>query len=285
METTGTEIKVVSERSRYNLAAENPDEFPDVPEFAADRYHELPARLFHELVRRTLFATDNESSRYALGGVLLVFEPDRIIAVGTDGRRLAKMEGPAQAVNGHTTGEVVTIVPTKAMQLIDRSLNDAEAEIKLTAHENSIFLATQRATISARLVDGRFPRWQDVLVDRPGATQIDVTVGPFYAGLRQAAIVATDDTRGIDFAFSPGNLVITSATAQVGDSRVEMPINYEGEERMITLDYRFVGDFLRVLNPEQHFRLGIEDNDRPADFRTDDGYHYVVMPLSREGRR
>ena len=58
------------------------------------KYHELPARLLHELIRRTVFATDNESSRYALGGVLLELAADKIIGVGTDGRRLAKMEVP-----------------------------------------------------------------------------------------------------------------------------------------------------------------------------------------------
>ena len=57
-----------------------------------------------ELIRRTIFATDNESSRYALGGVLLEMGPDKIIGVGTDGRRLAKMEVPAQSVNGHSSG-------------------------------------------------------------------------------------------------------------------------------------------------------------------------------------
>ena len=47
-----------------------------------------------------MFATDNESSRYALGGVLLELTADKITAVGTDGRRLAMMEGPARASAG-----------------------------------------------------------------------------------------------------------------------------------------------------------------------------------------
>ena len=50
--------------------------------------------MLRELIRRTVFATDNESSRYALGGVKLEFGDDNITAVGTDGRRLAKMTGP-----------------------------------------------------------------------------------------------------------------------------------------------------------------------------------------------
>ena len=95
LETDGQGTLVRGERSEFNLPAENPDEFPTVAAFNEEKFHELAARLFREMIRRTVFATDNESSRYALGGVLLEMDGDKIIAVGTDGRRLAKMEGPA----------------------------------------------------------------------------------------------------------------------------------------------------------------------------------------------
>ena len=100
----------------------------------------MPARLFRELIRRTIFATDNESSRYALGGVLLEMADDKITGVGTDGRRLAKMEGPAKSVGGHRTGDSMTIVPTKAMQLIERALTDADAEIQIAARANEVLV-------------------------------------------------------------------------------------------------------------------------------------------------
>ena len=70
-------VKVKGERSEFNLPGGNPDEFPSVVSFTEEKYHKLPARLFKELIRRTLFATDTESSRYALGGVLLEMEPTR----------------------------------------------------------------------------------------------------------------------------------------------------------------------------------------------------------------
>ena len=44
-----------------------------------------------KLIRRTIFATDVESTRYALGGVLVELTAESIAMVGTDGRRLARM--------------------------------------------------------------------------------------------------------------------------------------------------------------------------------------------------
>ncbi len=285
VESDGTSIQIQGQRSRFKLAAENPDEFPEVISFEEVKYHEVPARLVKELVKRTLFATDNESSRYALGGVLWEFHEASVISVGTDGRRLAKMEGPAQSIAGHLTGEQTTIVPGRAMQLIERALSDADAEIKMAARANDLLLQTPRATIYARLVEGRFPKWRDVIADRPDSQRIDLTVGPFYSGLRQASIVASEESRGVDFVFGNGTLVMSGCTSEVGDSRVEIPIAYDAGEISITLDHRYVGDFLKVLGPEVNVAMFVKDNDQPADFKTDDGYHYVVMPLSRDKRR
>jgi DNA polymerase-3 subunit beta len=275
-------VQVRGDRSEFNLPAQNPDEFPNVVCFEEERYHKLPARLFREMTRRTLFATDTESSRYALGGILLEMEPEKIVAVGTDGRRLAKMEGPATSVEGHTTGDTMTIVPARSMQLIERALTDPEAEVWIAARPNDVLIKTSNATIYSRLVEGRFPKWRDVFPVRQHAVSIDITVGPMYSALRQAAIVADEDSRGIDFQFGEGKLVLAGSTAEVGRSRVELPIPYDGQVISVTMDHRYVADFLKVLDVERTFAIEIENDESAALFSTDDGYGYVVMPLLRD---
>ncbi|MCA9124882.1 MAG: DNA polymerase III subunit beta [Planctomycetaceae bacterium] len=277
---TGTVVR--GERSEFKLPAENPDEFPVVAGFSEESYHEVPARLFKELVRRTLFATDAESSRYALGGVLLEMEEETITAVATDGRRLAKMEGPAKSFGGHALGDTMTIVPSRAMQLMERALTDSGVEIQIAARANDIMVRSPHATIYARLVEGRFPKWREVFPSRQDSVQIQVTVGPLYSTLRQAAIVASEESRGIDFTFGDGTLVLAGSTAEVGQSRVELPIAYDGEEITVTMDHRFVADFLKVLDAEKSISIDIRDAESAALFTTDDGYGYVVMPLARE---
>ena len=282
IETTEQGIVVRGERSELTLSAENPEEFPSVVGFEEQAYHEVPARLFRELVRRTLFATDSESSRYALGGVLLEMDEERITGVATDGRRLAKMEGPAHSLNGHRSGNVMTIVPARAMQLMERALSDSDAEIQVAARANDILVKSPLSTIYARLVEGRFPKWRDVLPQREDSVQIEVAVGPLFAAVKQAAVVTSDESRGIDFVFGDGSLVLSGATAEVGQSRVELPIPYTGNEIKVTMDHRYVTDFLKVLDPERTITVDIETSESAALFTTDDGYGYVVMPLSRE---
>jgi DNA polymerase-3 subunit beta len=277
----GTVIR--GERSEFKLPAADPEEFPAIARFEESKYHVIPARLFKEIILRTEFATDMESSRYALGGVLLELEPNKITAVGTDGRRLAKMEGPAESVAGHKTGDTMTIVRTPSMRLIGRSLSDADTEVHLAARGNDVLLRTPRATFYSRLVEGRFPRWRDVFPARRDTARIDMTVGPLLSALRQASVVLSAESRGIDFTFGDGTLTLSAATAEAGQSRVDLPIAYDGQQIIVSLDHRFVLDFLKVLNPETNITLDIENGETAAVFYADEErYGYVVMPLSRD---
>ena len=282
IETTDSGARVKGERSEFKLPSGHPDEFPSVAEFGEEKYHDISGKLFRELVRRTIFATDVESTRYALGGVLLEFEPQRITAVGTDGRRLAKMEGEARAVSGHTGGDTATIVPTRSMQLMERALADVDGDISVSGRGNDMLIHSPNFVIFSRLVEGRFPRWRDVLPDRPAGIRLEMTVGPVLAAVRQASIVVNKESRGLDFTFANGMLVLSATTQDVGQSRVEFPIGYEGEQIIVTMDHRYVAEFLRVLDPQKTFTLNIEDQESAAVFSTDDGYAYVVMPLARD---
>jgi DNA polymerase-3 subunit beta len=282
IESDGSGTTIRGERSKFQLPAENPAEFPPVADFSETSFFEISARLLRELIRRTVYATDNESSRYALGGVKLEFGDRQVSAIGTDGRRLAKMSGPVAAHGEPAAVQQNTIVPTRAMQLIERAIAPSDAELQLALRGNEILVHSPRATVSARLLEGRFPDWRKVFPERGAGQQIELAAGPTHAAVRQAAIVTSEESRGIDFTFGDGMLVLSGRTAEVGQSRVELPIGYSGPEIAITLDPRFVIDFLKVLESERTFTIELRDSDSAAICSTDDGYGYVIMPLARD---
>lgn len=283
IETTENDVLISGGRSRFKLQGANPDEFPRVVGFDEEAYHEISTRLFREMVKRTVFATDSESSRYALGGVLLELEGDSVIAVGTDGRRLARMQGTALPVGEHKTTGANTIVPSRAIQLMERAASDdPEGEVYICARANDVLMRTKRCTIYSRLVEGRYPNWRQVLPQRENVNQINLTVGPLFAALRQAALVTAQDSRGIEFTFDDGTLRLEANTAEIGQSVVEIPVAYDGERVNLMMDHRFVADFCKALDPETNFLFELEDEKKPAMLSTEDGYCYVIMPMSRD---
>lgn len=274
---------VKGQNAEFNLPSANPDEFPSVAGFSEESYHELPARLFREMVRRTSFATDPDSSRFALGGVLFELNGEDILAVGTDGRRLARMTGTGKSVGDHATTGNSTIVPTRSLTLMERSIDDKEEVVHMAARGNDVLLRTSRCTIYSRLVEGRYPNWRQVIPERDESAVIDMTVGPFFNVIKQAAIVADKETRGLDLEFGNGTLLLTASTADQGQSRVELPIDYDGEAIKMKLDYRFISDFLKVLDSDTKFKLDVATSTQPALMTTEDGYAYVVMPMALDG--
>jgi DNA polymerase III subunit beta len=281
LESDENQTAVRGQRSRFKLAAESPQDFPEVPVFTDEKYHTVPSTLLRTMIRRTVFATDVESTRYALNGLLVELEGNRISLVGTDGRRLAVVRGTGTAVGGHSTKDFTPVVPSKAMNLIDRTLQTEEEDVFVALHPNKVLVRTQRAVISSRLVEGRFPRYQEVFPSHSEVT-IPLNVRDLLQATRQAAIVTSEESRGVDFTFSEGKLTLAAHAAEVGQSQVELPISYNGKELTITFDPRYLVDMLRVLNEESNITVDLIDHQSAAVFKTDDGYTYIVMPLTRD---
>lgn len=282
LEADGQGTTIRGERSQFRLPAENPADFPSVTGFEEKSFYEVPARLLRELIRRTAFATDNESSRYALGGVKIEFSEGQITAIGTDGRRLAKMTGPVSTTGEEVDSDQSIIVPTRAVQLIERAVAPSDSEVQVAVKGSEFLVHTSRATISARLLEGRFPDWRKVFPEQGGGMKLDLAVGALHSAVRQAAIVTSEESRGIDMTFGEGVLVLSGRAAEVGQSRVELPISYDGEELTVTLDPKFVIEFLKVLDAEKTFTIEVKDSESAAVCSTDDGYGYVIMPLARD---
>jgi DNA polymerase-3 subunit beta len=268
--------------SEFTLPVEDANLFPEVPDFTAASYHVVAAADLKRLIRRTIFATDVESTRYALGGVLVELTAESIAMVGTDGRRLARMSAPADAENSPTAPGGSPVIPVKALKMIERHLADDDPPVHLAIQSGAaVLMRTENAVIYSRLVEGRFPRYQDVFPTNI-EVRIPLEVGPLRVAVEQASIVTSEDSRGVDFRFGSGLLKLTSQSADIGSSHVELPIAYDGKAVEITFDPRYLVDALKTLDDTAAITAELIDAKNAAVFKTDDHYTYVVMPLTRE---
>ena len=135
IETDGDHLIVQGLHSEFTLPVEDVNLFPDVPDFAAQSYHVIDAADLKKLIRRTMFATDVESTRYALGGVLVELAAESIAMVGTDGRRLARMSAPAAAENNPPPPGGSPVIPVKALKVIERNLVDDDPPVHLSSSD------------------------------------------------------------------------------------------------------------------------------------------------------
>jgi DNA polymerase-3 subunit beta len=279
IEADAQACQVRGQFNEFEMSGEDPAHFPDVPAFSDEKYHELPAGALREMIRRTIFAAATDNPRYAVTGVLWELEGDKARLVATDGRRLAVMDGVATPHGDHHTKGQTHVVPTKAMSLLERNLQDPDEPVRVSLRPNEALFKTERAMIYSRLVEGRYPPYREVFPKKQ-TVKVPLTVGPFHAAVRQAAIMTDEESKRVVFTFAKKKLTLQARGAATGRSKVELPVEYDGKGIEISFDPRFLTDMLRVLNPDDGLTLELTDGNSVALFRAGDHYSYVVMPLS-----
>jgi DNA polymerase-3 subunit beta len=270
---------------RFNLPGGNPDEFPDLPTFdAGSTYHELTAGVLRTMIRRTAFAADRKegTARWAVTGVLWEVGDNKARLVATDTKRLALTEGQAQ-VHGDTGKDArgqSHLIPQKAIQLLDRSLLDEGAPIRVALRPNEALFENGPVLIHTKLVEGRFPPYRDI-IPKKSSVKLSLPTADFLSRVRQAAIMTDDETKRVDFTFETGKVTLKAQGAETGSSEVvlELP-DYAGAEVEIAFDPQYLIEMLRAIEGEPTLTLEMTDGQKPALFKIGDSYLYLVMPLA-----
>jgi DNA polymerase-3 subunit beta len=281
LEADESKTVIRGQHSEFELPGEDPLLYPELPGFDSEDYHQIQANVLRQMIQRTIFAAAHENARYALTGVLWELGPEKCRLVATDGRRLAVTDTVAIQHGKHGTEGMTPVVPTKAMSLLERNLTDPEDAVLVTIRPNEAIFKASHAVVYGRLVEGRYPPYREVFPKKT-TSKVKTQVGPLLSAVRQAAILTDDDSRGVEFDFTPNKMTLRSRVPDHGQSRIELTVEYEGKPVGITFDPRFIIDMLRVLEPDAEVTLDLNDSNSAALFRTGDNYSYIVMPLTRD---
>jgi DNA polymerase-3 subunit beta len=269
------------EHFEENMPSEDPANFPVMPAFDDAGYHEVSAGALRQMIRRTIFAVAAETGRYAYTGILWELDDQQARLVATDGKRLALATAPATAHGSSGNKGQTSVVPTKAMALLERNLESDSAMVRVALRPNEALFSTEanQATIYTRLVEGRFPNYRE-LFTKKSTIKIPLPVAPLYAAVRQAAIMADEESQKVAFQFAKKKLTLKAESSIKGRARVELPLEYDGKTVDINFNPKYLVEMLRVLDPESSIQVEMIDGNSPAFLRAGEDYTYVIMPLS-----
>jgi len=268
--------KVHTVASNYEMGSEDPAAFSDIAEFEDDeKFFEMSGSDLQVMVRRTSFAAAKDEGRFAMKSVMWDVDSKRTNLVATDGKRLAIASVSSKNVTGQSVSGGTHLVPPKAMQLLERILTDGDVKVSLRA--NDAIFRTEQALIYSRLVEGRFPPYQNVVPKNVNA-KILMPVGELLSAVKQAAIMTDAESKRIAFSFSSGSLTMKAGTG-AGFSRVDMKIDYDGPKIEINLDPAYLTEMLRVMDQKAMAQLDLVNGEKPGVFRFGPEYLYLVAPL------
>ncbi len=295
-------VVVATSRLEVGFPSYRPEDFPEPIEQEPSKFVELPAWRFDRLIERTQFATDPDSTRYALGGCALEFEePEesgsesgRLSLVATDGRRLAHAYAPASGtglepltqLGENPEQSLAPAVPSavlKRLRPLLTSLENQNRPVRLGWTEaGRLQVKGDGLLFSAKQLTGRFPPWRAV-IPSPSPHRTTITEGArLKRALKEAKGLLPKGHRCVRFRLLRNVLFIEvdvediSSSTQVLTLRRDMPP--ETEEVSIGFDPDYLLDWLAVMSGfELVFPAAPKE---PAVMRAE-GVDYYVMPIDR----
>ena len=169
IQADGPTARVACDRSHFRLPAMAVENLPARPTLAEENGRvELAREEAIALFARPLFAASAEQTRYYLCGVQLHDVDDGLVAVATDGHRLACVTIPGAA---GLSADHRVIVPTIAVKLITRLLTDNKTiEIVRLARSKTLFAVEGTGfRFVSKLIDGTYPDYRR-LIPRPSGS-------------------------------------------------------------------------------------------------------------------
>ena len=276
IEEAGNLLHVRGVGSHFQIVTQEVADFPVVPGMEGEADFTIGYAVLRRLVELTVFSAAKESTRYAINGVLWEVSKDRLTLAATDGRRLSLVHGELQT-GGEAEGPRA-IVPTKALLLLGRLPVEDDAQVGIRITSNQLLLNVGRVMMSTSLVDGRFPKYQDV-VPADCDREVQLNTAEFHSALKRAALLTNEESAGVRFSFSEGNLTLSARAPEQGEAEIVLPINFQGEPVEIGFNPVFIADFLRVVRADQ-ITLALKEANRPGVIRVGDDFVYVVMPVN-----
>ena len=269
-------VEVRSGSATYRLHTYNAEDFPRLPDAAAADRHEVDREMLLETVARVSRSASRDESRPVLTGVLMRFEPGKLVMAATDSYRLSVKETATEG----SVPELEAIVPARALGELVRIAQAGEG-IELGVHENQVVFSTGDALLTTRRIDGQFPNYRQLV---PEAFDHELTLprDELLDVVRRVAVMAQRNSP-LRLRFAEGELTVSAQTQDVGEARESLPVSFAGESLEIGFNAEFLRDGVESVGGEQ-LRLKLISPLRPAVLQgEDDDFLYLIMPIRLAG--
>jgi DNA polymerase-3 subunit beta len=269
-------VVVASGTANYRLHTYSAEDFPRLPEVDTTTLHAIERDSLVETVERVSRSASRDESRPVLTGILVRFEPGKIVMAATDSYRLAVKETP---VDG-SLPELEAIIPARALNELSRIAVGAD-EVQLGMQENHVVFGADGTWLTTRRIDGQFPNYRQLL---PEQFEHELTLprDELLEVVRRVSLMAQRNSP-LRLRFAEGELTVSAITQDIGEARESLPAPFNGDAMEIGFNADFLRDGLESVDSDS-VRFKLISPLRPAVLEGEaDDYEYLIMPIRLAG--
>src|SRR5919201_1986251 len=215
-------IHVASGSFESRLNTYTAEDFPRLPDAEGLERHSVERDALLETIGRVGRSASRDESRPVLTGILVRFEPGKLVMAATDSYRLSVKETPVEG----SVPELEAIVPARALAELTRIAHPG-ATVELGLHENQVVFGTGDAWLTTRRIDGQFPNYKQ-LVPETFEHEVLLPRDELLDVVRRVSVMAQRNSP-LRLRFAEGELTVSAQTQDVGEARETMPSPFAGE--------------------------------------------------------
>ena len=286
-------VAVRTPQGSVTLPTYDPAHFPAMTPVELTQAVEIPAWRFRRLFARTHFATDDDSTRYALGGCAFEFVDGTLHCIATDGRCLAHafenatgtgLIAPPTIMIGGEERPLAPAVPSRALKALAGILDTKEyAALTLGfTPEGKFQVRACGLVFVAKLLEGRFPAWKEVFPETSKTTLRVMDPGRLLQLLKETTRYTTRESRATEFRLRRHVLTIVVENDRARTTRELVVRNLSeapDEEASLVVDPRYLLDYLAAQT--QAFVLSFPPEKGTPLLCQSEGFRFALMPIEQ----
>jgi len=268
-------VVLTSGTANYRLHTYSSEDFPRLPDVESGTLHAVDREALVETVARVGRSASRDESRPVLTGILVRFEPGKIVMAATDSYRLAVKETAVDA----TLPELEAIIPARALQELARIASSDEIQLGLL--ENHVVFGADGTWLTTRRIDGQFPNYRQLLPEQ-FEHELAMPREEVLEVVRRVSLMAQRNSP-IRLRFGDGELTVSAITQDVGEARESVPAPYNGDPLEIGFNAEFLRDGLDSVDSDS-ITFKLISPLRPVVLEGEVAdYVYLIMPIRLAG--
>ena len=279
------------------------DEFPPGPQAEGGSRLTVPLSDLLAAVEQTEHAASTDEARPVLTGEYLSVEGTTLTLAATDGHRLAEVRLVLAAPAGSDIGVAEDlardgaklIVPARALAELPRTFKGETAPVEVIISEarNQVFFRCGTSEVAARLIDGQYPNYEQV-IPLSHTTSVRLPKRALLDAIKGVAVFARDSAGALRLTVESlpisddpshpkaGTVQLRGATAEVGDSNVEVDALVTGADVVVAVSARYLADAVAAI-PGDEVEIRLAGPLTPIlvveAYQEDPPCRQVVMPV------
>ena len=262
-------------------AEEYPKVFDDNQTAEGDKEFEINTGLLNKGIKQTAFSTAQNETGSVLSGVCFNINSNILEMVATDGNRLTRAR---KEIN--SKGEdIIFISPARTLVEVSRIISMVKDErVKFIVKRNKIIFEFDDVTFQSRLIEGTYPKYQQ-LIPVTNEKTVSIVREELIQAIERVSVMVNERTNIVKFNFENNSLEISTDTPESGSGKDFLDISYEYENLLIAFNYRYILDSLKNMD-SKNVKIEMSTNLSASIFKPEgeseeeeNNYICLVMPV------